>query len=706
MMTASRSRYLTWLLVAGITLAALALRLWGIRQSLPYVEQPDEPNPINYVVEMLRTGDPNQQFFQKPSLYIYLLLAVLQIHYAWGSANGLYGPISEMLITTHLVTTIPEFFFWARILSATIGAITVATAYAFAARAWGRSAGLAAALFVATLPYHLRFSQFVTTDVTAAWLVLLCLHSCILIIRENRLRAYLVAGAFAGLAASTKYNAGVVALAIVAAALLHMLDERRRTKDEGRNRTGSFWSFVLRLSSAALAALATFIAGTPYALLRWDQVGGGVLRQWGNYDGNSGHYRGAWNVAGYLDFFWNTGLGPLAFVVVLAGLAFMLRRDRSLALLWLSFALPSLLLHLSRPTHFMQNMLPLLVLCSLPFGVAVAETSRLLATRAQGLGVSSAERDKGTRGKTAPTPLPASANHRLTWSPAHRLAAALTIALLIPTTLTSLARASELSSGDTRSQLIAWLDANVPPGTRIAAEIKPPPVTTEARWVDFPRLDMHDLAWYRQQGYAYLVASSKRWGSMLLPASYSELTSGGQLAEFGTTEATSTLGPRLLVWSTGLSAADVRLQPPGELRIGGARLLGLNMGRVGEKGILEPAETLQPGQALALRSFWLVEEPFPDDLFVFVHLLDAAGNRVAQRDTPPWQGRFPTTSWQPGTMVVDVNDLYLPPTLAPGDYRLVVGMYNPATFARPLTTLNSAPLPDAMAELATITITQ
>ena len=67
----------TWLLAGTITLLALALRLWTIRQSLPYVNHPDEPNPINYVVQMLRTGDLNPHAFQKPSLYVYLLLAVV-----------------------------------------------------------------------------------------------------------------------------------------------------------------------------------------------------------------------------------------------------------------------------------------------------------------------------------------------------------------------------------------------------------------------------------------------------------------------------------------------------------------------------------------------------------------------------------------------------------------------------------------------------
>src|SRR6266545_7688420 len=113
-----------WLAIAAVALGAFAIRAWTVRGGLPYVDHPDEPNPINYVVQMLRTGDPNPHFFQKPSLYIYLLLAVLTVHYRWGLAHGLYGALDQMIVTTHQYTTIPGFFFWGRMLTVTIAALT------------------------------------------------------------------------------------------------------------------------------------------------------------------------------------------------------------------------------------------------------------------------------------------------------------------------------------------------------------------------------------------------------------------------------------------------------------------------------------------------------------------------------------------------------------------------------------------------------
>ncbi len=678
--TATRP-WLLWLALGGLFLGALLLRAWTIRQVLPFVDHPDEPNPIDYVIGMLRTGDPNQQFFQKPSLYIYMLLAALQAHYAWGQAAGLYGDLTQMVVTTHTVTTVPGFFMTARLVTALFGALTTLSAYALGVRGWGKGAGLAGALFVAVLPMHLRFSQWATTDVMAAFLVSLSLGAALVILRTGRWQAYLVAGAFAGLAASAKYNAGAVAGAIVVAAALRAFDQSRGGNAPSRPEADSdsglrpLLAAGWKLALAGLAAIACFAAGTPYAVLSWGQVGGGIARQWNNYGGANGHYRGAWNVAGYADFFLNDGLGLLGCLLVGAGLVIMgLRRPRVLAV-WLGFALPSLLVHLSRPTHFMQNMLPLLVACALPAGVAVTELPALLTRRAPAL---------------------------------RQLAlAALLVALVAPPLARSLTYVGRQAAGDGRLELLSWIEQEVPPGARIAAEMKPIPGPSEARWTDVPDLSIHDLAWYRAQGYAYLVASSKRWGQIEPPAAYDHLLDG-VVAEFGPRVRREEMtGPRLLVIDTGLSAADVPQPLAQEVRVGGARLLGVAVGDPsadGEPPMLVPTAELKAGGVLGLRTFWQVEEPFGQDYLIFVHLLDANGGRPTQRDAPPWQGRFPTTTWRPGTLVVDANDVYLPPGIAPGEYRVVVGMYDPATGARPPVSVDGTPVADGMVEVARVRV--
>jgi hypothetical protein len=66
-------------------------------------------------------------------------------------------------------------------------------------------------------------------------------------------------------------------------------------------------------------------------------------------------------------------------------------------------------------------------------------------------------------------------------------------------------------------------------------------------------------------------------------------------------------------------------------------------------------------------------------LTAFVHLLNADGEIVAQRDHIPADGTRPTTGWLPGEIVADSYRLPLPPG---GPYTLAVGLYDAASGMR------------------------
>jgi len=79
---------------------------------------------------------------------------------------------------------------------------------------------------------------------------------------------------------------------------------------------------------------------------------------------------------------------------------------------------------------------------------------------------------------------------------------------------------------------------------------------------------------------------------------------------------------------------------------------------------------------------WYAAEPVPTDYTIFLHLRDADGQLVAQADGPPLGGWYPTSWWVPGEWVTDDHAFPLPADTPPGDYRLVAGLYDPATGAR------------------------
>jgi len=83
----------------------------------------------------------------------------------------------------------------------------------------------------------------------------------------------------------------------------------------------------------------------------------------------------------------------------------------------------------------------------------------------------------------------------------------------------------------------------------------------------------------------------------------------------------------------------------------------------------------RPGATVPLGLYWQTAESPAADYQVFIHLLDAAGQPVAQFDGPPRGGAYPTSVWDAGESVPDTHPLALPATLAPGAYSLRIGLY-------------------------------
>lgn len=71
---------------------------------------------------------------------------------------------------------------------------------------------------------------------------------------------------------------------------------------------------------------------------------------------------------------------------------------------------------------------------------------------------------------------------------------------------------------------------------------------------------------------------------------------------------------------------------------------------------------------------WRPLAEMPLDYTAFVHLLDADGNLVAQRDRPP--DGYPTSVWQPGEIIVDSYTVDLPAGLPPDTYTVQSGFYH------------------------------
>jgi hypothetical protein len=79
---------------------------------------------------------------------------------------------------------------------------------------------------------------------------------------------------------------------------------------------------------------------------------------------------------------------------------------------------------------------------------------------------------------------------------------------------------------------------------------------------------------------------------------------------------------------------------------------------------------------------WQTATPLTTSLKVFVHLIDADGQLVAQHDSVPALWTYPTDRWAVGEEVVDFHPLHFDPTLGRGPFTIYVGLYDPQTGRR------------------------
>ncbi len=494
------------LLLAAILVLALALRLWGIAWGLPHsLINIDETVVVPKAFAVAR-GHVNPQWFLYPSFFFYLLAAVdlLAAPVLWGLRGE--NPLS---LAAFVVDPTP-YYLLGRLVSAVLGTASVYLVYRLGRTAYGRPAGLLAALFLAVLPLHVAYSHMAVTDVAATAISLLALVALDEAAR-GRGRRWLIAGAAAaGLATSTKYNLGMLVLpATVAAVYACGGEAASRVADGGR--AARVW---LRLLAARLYGpmLAAFILGSPFVLLDAPRFAGDFIRQnriqsrgWLGYENvpNGFWYNLATNLTGTL--------GVALLVLVLAGVAWALWRRTRLDLMLAPYVIVYFVYVSTWKALADRYLLPIL-----PLLVLLAARLCMEALRLEG------------RRRQVALPL-----------------VALVVIAALAAPLTATARFDlGLSGADTRLLAKEWVEGNVPSGSVIAAENYGPPLVSvkDAAFYDdgsappaYTLLNLklpgpgvpeptHSMAWLESNGAEYVIVSSTVSDRVLrAPAVYPEI---------------------------------------------------------------------------------------------------------------------------------------------------------------------------------------
>jgi len=117
-----------------------------------------------------------------------------------------------------------------------------------------------------------------------------------------------------------------------------------------------------------------------------------------------------------------------------------------------------------------------------------------------------------------------------------------------------------------------------------------------------------------------------------------------------------------------------------------------------------PGGPVQPGSRIKLKLIWRAKNAPSQSLKVFIHVMDANGKLLTQKDGVPGNWSLPTDTWAAGEVIADSYEIPVPPEATSGDYKVQVGMYNPEDRQRLPALESGARLADDSIPLTTFSI--
>ena len=312
-----------------ILFLALVVRLVGIGWALPSIYHVDEITLVRAAMGM-RFGDLNPHFFDWPSLYKYLCFFLYTVFIKFRVPFQLIFGVETMRQTLPFWwgPTAP-FHLLGRLLAVCFDLGSVGLVFLIGRRLYDRRVGLLAAVILALSFTNTHAVQYSRVDVPTLFFALTSFWFSISIFKRGHLKDYLLAGLFAGFAASTKYNGALIVIPIAAAHLLRI------------GQIGPIRPILRGFRKLLLGGLATavgFFVGSPYFLLDFKNAWGSVGKQ-GSFIwqvNSTGH---GWNWLNFINRSMRADWGMLMCLMFLGGIIWAMKKHRKQDILLLSFPL-------------------------------------------------------------------------------------------------------------------------------------------------------------------------------------------------------------------------------------------------------------------------------------------------------------------------------------------------------------------------------
>lgn len=245
-----------WLIVLAVCALAAALRLVGLQYGLPAVYNPDEVAIMSRALSFAR-GTLNPENFLYPTFYFYVLFVWVGVYLA---VVWLTGGVESLTALQQLYFTNPSGIYTAgRLLGVAAGAATIPLVYRLGERLLDRRSAIAAAIFLAVAPLHVRDSHYVKHDIPATLAIVVAYLAMARVWpgatkTAQRERDIILAGAACGVAFSTHYYTIFLALP-----LAYVVVQARKSSGVRACLRG--------LMLAGLASTVVFFALSPFLLV-------------------------------------------------------------------------------------------------------------------------------------------------------------------------------------------------------------------------------------------------------------------------------------------------------------------------------------------------------------------------------------------------------------------------------------------------------
>lgn len=363
---------------------ALGLRLMGIQFGKPFRYHPDEIKLVVQAGYLLQPGGRSVETLfmlgSYPPLYTYVLAGLYGVYGLFGLALRVF-PTVEALKDYYYVDTF-TFHVMGRLLTAILGTGTVLLVYFVGLKGFNRRVGLLAALFCAVVFLHVRNSHYLTVDVPATFMATAAFLCAVAVSQRGAWPEVLCGGLLTGLAAATKYNAGMVAVPFLLAFFV-------RAVEQGKNPLSVFRRPQLYAGLAAVAV--GFVLGCPLVVLDPARFFRGLfaygdLQSQGKVGVGGGFfaYFTARMSPGYGVFSHNSvpaAVGVLTTVLGSLGLIRMLLSRRGTSWLVVSFVLPYYAVIGAVSYKTIRQFLPLVPFFVLAAGVVLDEVVGMIRGR-------------------------------------------------------------------------------------------------------------------------------------------------------------------------------------------------------------------------------------------------------------------------------------------------------------------------------------